>query len=140
MDTETKPRMKTLATCTLPEFLRQTNKIRHAVADFYEECDFGAIMKRIPELTGEETEGELAEKNRKQAKQNLSDVLDVCLDTNAEKTVEIVGLMCFKTAAEASYMTSTEFFNVVFELLGSEEVVSFFTSVANSGLLDMVKP
>ena len=131
--------MKTLATCTLPEFLRQTNKIRHAVADFYDTCDFGGIMKRKPELTGQETDEELAEKIRKQSKQNLSDLLDVCLDTNAEKTVEIVGLMCFKNAQEAAEMSSTEFLGAALELLSNEDVVSFFTSVANSGLLDMVK-
>lgn len=131
--------VKTLANCTLAEFLRQTNKIRHAVADFYESCDFGEIMKRKPVLTGNETEAELADKIRKQSKQNLSDILDVCLDTNAEKTVEIVGLMCFKSPEEAAKMSSTEFLGATLELLSNEDVVSFFTSVANSGLLDMVK-
>lgn len=132
--------MKTLATCTLPEFLRQANKIRHAVSDFYDMCDFGSIIKRKPELTGQETEEELADKIRKQSKQNLSDILDVCLDTNAEKTVEIVGLMCFKSPEEAAEMSSTEFLGATLELLSNEDVVSFFTSVANSGLIDTVKP
>lgn len=138
--TAEQPTMKTLANCTLAEFLRQTNKIRHAVADFYELCDFGTIMKRIPELTGEETEEELAEKNRKQAKQNLSDVLDTCLDTNAEKTVEIIGLMCFKDADEAAAMDAGDFLDVAFSLLSSQRVIDFFTKLASTGLLDMVKP
>lgn len=132
--------LKTLANCTLPEFLRQTNKIRHAVSDFYQECDFGGIMKRIPTLTGEETAEERREKINAQSKQNLSDVLDVCLDTNAEKTVEIVGLMCFKTAEEAAQMDAGEFLDVAFSLLGSQRVIDFFTKLGKSGLIDMVKP
>ncbi|MBR0340743.1 MAG: hypothetical protein IJH64_00560 [Oscillospiraceae bacterium] len=137
---ETATPIKTLANCTLAEFIRQTNKIRHAVADYYADCDLGGIMKRKPELTGSESEEELAEKIRKQSKQNLSDLLDACLDTNAERTVEIVGLMCFKTAEESAKMDVNEFFDVVFDLIGSERVVSFFTKMVSSGLLDMVKP
>lgn len=130
---------KTLANCTLAEFLRQTNKIRHAVSDFYEEVGIGDIMKRIPAIPEGATEDEKSAIIKKQSKQNISDILDACLDTNAEKTVEIVGLMCFKTAEEAATMDTGEFLDVAFDLIGSERVVSFFTKLGSSGLLDMVK-
>lgn len=131
---------KTLANCTLAEFLRQANKIRHAVSDFWDECKIGDIVNGVPVIPADATAEDKENIIRKFSKQKISDILDACLDTNAEKTVEIIGLMCFKSAEEAAQMDASEFFDVAFELLGSERVVSFFTKMASSGLIDTVKP
>lgn len=122
--------IKTLANCTLAEFLRQANKIRKTAADFYKSSGIAEIRKHLPDVTGktkEEAEAMLKEQNAK----NISDILDVCLDTNAEKTIEIIGLFCFKEGNEVNDLTPTDFLGVVIDLISSERVMSFFIKLAN---------
>lgn len=82
---QNKPRMKTLANCTPTEFLRQTNKIRHAAAGFMKETSVLELHKRRPKLTGKETDAEKKAALDKQSRKNLSDMADLLMDTNAEK-------------------------------------------------------
>jgi TusA-related sulfurtransferase len=131
--------MKTLANCTLREFLMQTNRIRHAAADFYKDIGIGTIRKNLPQLTGDETDEEKAEKFKAQSRKNISDIIDRCLEENVDKTIELVGMLCFKTAEEAQDMDSGEFLDVVFDVLTSERVINFFMKLTSSGLIDMVK-
>ena len=131
-----KPKIKTLANCTVKEFLKQANKIRHEVEDLFTVANIKEIRKNIPTFTGEETEEEKAEIIRQQGRKNISDILDNCLEKNVDKTVKVIGLMCFKTEKEAENMEVSEFYDVVFELLGSKRVMDFFTKLVNSGLID----
>lgn len=131
-----KPKTKTLANCTLKEFLKQANKIRHEVEDLFTVAKIKEIRKNIPTFTGKETEEEKAEIIRQQGRKNISDILDNCLEKNVDKTVKVIGLMCFKTEKEAENMEVSEFYDVVFELLGSKRVMDFFTKLVNSGLID----
>lgn len=131
-----KQKIKTLANCTLKEFLKQANKIRHEVEDLFTVANIKEIRKNIPTFTGEETEEEKAEIIRQQGRKNISDILDNCLEKNVDKTVKVIGLMCFKTEKEAENMEVSEFYDVVFELLGSKRVMDFFTKLVNSGLID----
>lgn len=131
-----KPKIKTLANCTLKEFLKQANKIRHEVEDLFTVANIKEIRKNIPTFTGKETEEEKAEIIRQQGRKNISDILDNCLEKNVDKTVKVIGLMCFKTEKEAENMEVSEFYDVVFELLGSKRVMDFFTKLVNSGLID----
>lgn len=131
--------MKTLANCNLKEFLQQTNKIRHKAADFYDIIGISDIKKIMPTFKGDETPEEKAKMMQKQGLKNLSAIIDKCIDENIDATIEIVGLMCFKTPAEAAEMDASEFINVVFELISSERVVNFFTKMAKSGLIDTAK-
>lgn len=131
-----KPKTKTLANCTLKEFLKQANKIRHEVEDLFTAANIKEIRKTIPTFTGEETEKEKAEIIRRQGRKNISDILDNCLEKNVDKTVKVIGLMCFKTEKEAENMEVSEFYDVVFELLGSKRVIDFFTKLANSELIN----
>lgn len=124
--------IKTLANCTLAEFLRQSNKIRKAAADFYKSSGIAEIRKHLPDVTGkteEEAKAMLKEQNAK----NISDILDACLDTNAEKTIEIIGLFCFKEGNEVNDLTPADFLDVVVDLVSSERVMSFFIKLANMG-------
>ena len=50
--------MKTLANCSLREFLAQTNKIRKDAAEFLELTKISKIRQHVPAFTGEETEEE----------------------------------------------------------------------------------
>ena len=131
--------MKTLANCSLREFLMQTNKIRHSIGAFTDIIGLTEIRNTIPEFTGNETENEKREMIRKQGRENLSKIIDRCLDENVDETIKIIGLMCFKTPEEANEMEASEFFDVALEMIGSERVLSFFTKLMNSGLIDMVK-
>lgn len=131
--------MKTLANCTLKEFLQQTNKIRHKAADFYNIIGIADIRKTMPTLTGKETPEEAEKKRIEQGKKNISSIIDKCIDANIDATIEIIGLMCFKTPEEAEKMDATEFIDVVFEIIGSERVLNFFTKMVKSGLIDTAK-
>lgn len=130
-----KPKIKTLANCTLKEFLKQVNKIRHEVEDLFTTANIKEIRKNIPTFSGKETEEEKAEIIRQQGRKNISDILDNCLEKNVDKTVKVIGLMCFKTEKEAENMDVSEFYDVVFELLGSKRVIDFFMRLANSELI-----
>lgn len=128
--------MKTLANCTLKEFLKQANKIRHEAEKLFVAADIAEIRKRTVKFTGEETPGEKEKLITQQAKKNISDIIDNCLDRNVDLTVKVIGLMCFKTEKEAAEMEVTEFYDVAFELLTSQRVMDFFTKLVNSGLID----
>lgn len=130
-----KPKIKTLANCTVKEFLKQANRIRHEVEDLFRVANIKEIRKNIPTFTGEETEEEKAEIIRQQGRKNISDILDNCLEKNVDKTVRVIGLMCFKDEKEAENMEVSEFYDVVFELLGSKRVIDFFIKLANSELI-----
>lgn len=127
--------MKTLANCTTAEFLRQTNKIRKAVADYLKETEILKIRKTLPVFPMDTSEEEKAIIMREQAKQNISDMLDKMLDEHAEKTVEVLALMCFKEGEEAQELEVCDILDVALELLTSERVLSFFTRLMQSGLI-----
>lgn len=135
---ETK-KQKTLANCSLYEFLRQANKIRKVVGDYYTACNFGEIIKRKPEFpvgADEETMQKIAKDFRMK---QISDCLDVCLETNVEKTVEVIGLMCFMDKEEAEKMPANVFMGLALELISSQEVLDFFSKMVRSGMIDTEK-
>ena len=130
--------MKNLANCSVKEFLMQINRIRHEVADLFNAADIKNIRSKMPKFTGKETEEEKAKIIREQGKKNLSEILDNCLEKNVDLTVKVIGLCCFKSEEEAEKMEVSEFYDVVFELLGSKRVMDFFTKLASSDIPNMV--
>lgn len=135
---ETK-KQKTLANCTLYEFLRQANKIRKAVGDYYTECNFGEIIKRKPEFPVGADEATMQKIAKDFRMKQISDCLDVCLETNVEKTVEVIGLMCFMNKEEAEKMPANVFMGLALELISSQEVIDFFSKMVQSGMIDTEK-
>lgn len=129
--------MKTLANCTLKEFLQQINKIKKKAAAFYNVVGIGDIRRTLPEFKGDETPEQRKEMIRKQGMKNISAIIDKCIDENIDATVELIGLMCFKTADEAAEMEVSEFLDVVLETVGSQRCIDFFTKLVNSGLISM---
>lgn len=121
--------MKTIANCTTIEFLKQANKIRHEVEKFLDVTGIMEIRKTAPVFNDTDTPEEKKEKLTKQAKENLNQILDECLEKHAEETVKIIGLACFKTQEEAEQMPVNELFNVAFELINSERVIDIFTKI-----------
>lgn len=129
--------MKTLANCTLKEFLQQINKIKKKAAAFYDVVGIGDIRRTLPVFKGDETPEQRKEMIRKQGMKNISAIIDKCIDENIDATVELIGLMCFKTADEAAEMEVSEFIDVVLEVVGSQRCIDFFTKLVNSGLINM---
>lgn len=127
-----KPPMKTLANCTPVEFLRQTNKIRHATASFVRETGVLELRKRLPDLTGKETDEEKEAAINKQARKNLSDMGDLLMDTNAEKTAELLGMLCFMEPGDVAKAKGIDFLTPALELLNSRPVMDFLLSLARS--------
>ena len=126
--------MKTLANCTTVEFLKQSNKIRHAVSEYLSETKILDIRKNKPAIKDSMSEEEKKAAYREQAKKNISDMLDTALEENAEATTRILALLCFiDDEKEAEKMDPFE----VLDVLMSERVLNFFTRLMSSGLIDM---
>lgn len=120
--------MKTLANCNPVDFLRQTNKIRHAVSGWLNDTGVLEIRKRQPVLTGKEKPEELERKQREQAKKNINDMLDSMLENHAQKTAEVLGLMCFVDPEEVEDAKGFDFLLPAMELLSSKPVIDFLLS------------
>ena len=125
---------KTMANCTTAEFLRQSNKIRHAVAEYLDFTKILDIRKNKPVFTEGMTDDEKKAAIKAQARKNISDMLDCALEENAEATTRILALLCFvDDAEEAEKLDPFELLDVVL----SERVLNFFTRLMASGILDM---
>ena len=125
---------KTMANCTTAEFLRQSNKIRHAVSEYLDFTKILDIRKNKPVFTDGMTDDEKKAAIRVQARKNISAMLDNALEENAEATTRILALLCFvDDAEEAEQLDPFELLDVIL----SERVLNFFTRLMQSGLIDM---
>ena len=125
---------KTMANCTTAEFLRQSNKIRHAIAEYLDYTKILDIRKNKPVFKDGMTDDEKKAAIKAQARKNISDMLDCALEDNAEATVRILALLCFiEDADEAAQLEPFE----VLDVIMSERVLNFFTRLMQSGLIDM---
>lgn len=125
---------KTMANCTTAEFLRQSNKIRHAVAEYLDFTKILDIRKNKPVFTEGMTDDEKKAAIKEQARKNISAMLDNALEENAEATTRILALLCFiDDAEEAEKLDPFELLDVIL----SERVLNFFTRLMQSGLIDM---
>lgn len=123
-----------MANCTTAEFLRQSNKIRHAVAEYLDFTKILDIRKNKPVFTDGMTDDEKKAAINAQAKKNISKMFDNALEENAEATTRILALLCFvDDAEEAEKLDPFELLDVVL----SERVLNFFTRLMRSGLIDM---
>ena len=136
--------MKNLANCKPSEFLKQTNKIRKAVAKWLELTKILEIRKQQPEgiikLTVDMNQEERASallKNRelmeKQVRVNASQMLDAMLDEYPDETLEILGLLCFVEPKDVDNHPMTEYIAAMDELIANQAVLGFFTSLMQLG-------
>lgn len=135
--------MKNLANCKPSEFLIQTNKIRKSVEKWFDVTDIANIRKRIPDYTtapdgatAEERKKvieENAEKERKQAKENLSAILDEMLENHPQETVAILAQCCFIEPEDADNHSMIEYIGALNDLLNSKEVLDFFILLVKLG-------
>lgn len=125
--------MKTLANCTPREFLIQTNKIRKSVANWLELTQIMQIRKAKPEVEASASEEERKAALAKQVRLNLSAILDAILDEHPDETAELLGLICFIEPEDLDKHSMAELLANVADVLNSEEVMSFFISLARLG-------
>lgn len=121
--------MKNLANCSVREFLTQTNKIRKSVANWLSLTQIMEIRKHLPDLPEDVSKEDKDEALKKQAKENLSNMLDAILDKYPEETAEMLGLTCFIEPEDLDNHKMVELFSSFNEMINCEEVISFFTSL-----------
>ena len=136
--------MKTLANCKPSEFLSQTFKIKKSVEkwlDITKVLDIRntapeGIVKITEEMTAEE-KGKALTANRaiieKQARENLSRMLDAMLGEHPEETLELLALICFIEPEEIDNYETRDILGVIGDIMNDEAVISFFTSLIRSG-------
>lgn len=132
--------MKNLANCKPSEFLAQSFKIKKSVQEWLDVTELLEVRKKQPEnlikvdgLSGEARTKAIAENKKKlqeQVKKNLGEILDRMLDTNAEKTLEVLALCCFVDPREVDEHPMSEYLESLGELISDKGVLSFFTSLA----------
>lgn len=143
--------MKHLANCDAVDFLRQTNKIRKSVEGWLKATKVLDIRKKMPKVEAitpdmdEAEKAKITEKNRiktrEQVNKNLSEMLDAALDENAEKTLELLALLCFVEPEDANKHKATEYLKAFGEMIADEDVLDFFTSLMRleqRGIFDTV--
>ncbi len=128
--------MKTLATCTPREFLKQTARIRHLAADWLDATKILDIRKEVPVFPKDATKEEREELISKQVKQNLSKILDAVLDEHPDETLDLLALMCFIEPKDVDNYTVEYFLGAISELLSNKAVISFFTSLVQLGQMN----
>lgn len=116
--------MKNLANCTPLEFLRQTNRIRKAAANWLTLTKVMALRKRAPAA------GDDPEAVRRQIEQNARDILGAVLEEYPRETAELLCLMCFIEPEEMDDHPMRELLGGLSEMLSCREVVDFFISLA----------
>ena len=122
--------MKNLANCSPREFLVQTNKIRKSVEKWLDLTDILNIRKTLPQVDVNASDGDKKKAIEKQVRENLSRILDACLEDHPEETAELLGLLCFIEPEDIDNHRMTELFGSFSEILDSPEVIGFFTSLA----------
>lgn len=127
--------LKTLANCSTTEFLRQANQIRKKAAEYYSACKFKELLAEKPEFPPDTDDAERLQIAKALQRKKIDRLLDICLDENVEGTIEIIGLMCFKTRKETEEMEANVLLGLALDLIASERVLDFLSKMAKSGLL-----
>lgn len=123
--------MKTLANCNNIEFLQQTYKISTAVKEYLEETKILEVRNNIPEAVKKLASEEKKEAMKKVAADNIFEMVRIALEENAEKTLEILGLICF-TDDKESVKADRKIMTEAVSALCDENVLDFFLSLMQS--------
>lgn len=132
---EEKKAWKTLATCSAVEGLKQINKIKKQVEEYYKEIGVSDIRDKYRKLA--ENEPDEAKRDAL-ANQMINDIIDAALDADAEKTIGIVCLLAFLDPSEADTLTLDDVYEIINESLRSRVIMDFFSKLALSARKDTV--
>lgn len=132
--------MKNLATCKPTEFVAQTAKIKDAVANWMEIIDFVGVRAKRPayimipkDATAEEIKGINAQNatiRKKQALNNISELLDNMLAKHPKETLDVLALCCFVEPEHVDDYTIDEYINCIMDMMDSQSVIRFFKLLA----------
>lgn len=126
---------KSIATCSLKDFLLQTNKIRKGVFEYLDETQILEIRKHLPEIPEKASDEEKEKIMRDQGMKNFSEMLDAALEVNIDATMRMIGLLFFTENEDE--INSIEPAEIV-SCIACKRVLDFFLSLKKSGLIDMV--
>ena len=129
--------MKNLSNCKPSEFLKQTFKIKKFVENWLDLTGIMEIRKRMPDIPEDATDDDKKKLTYEQAVKNASAMLDVILGEYPDETLELLGLLCFVEKEDIDNHTIAEYLRAFKELITNEDVVDFFTSLVNLGLIPM---
>lgn len=129
--------MKNLANCKPSEFLKQTFKIKKFVENWLDMTGIMEIRKRMPDIPEDASNDDKKKLTNEQAVKNASAMLDVILGEYPDETLELLGLLCFVEKEDIDNHTIAEYLRAFKELITNEDVVDFFTSLVNLGLMPM---
>lgn len=131
---------KNLANCTPDEFLDQSYFIMDAVEKFMKVNDILGIRDRkveglqeIPADNEEEADRvrkENAKKITAQRMKNVKDILTSMMHTHKSETLELLALSCFIAPEDVNNYTMPFFLRNVGEMISNQDVLAFFTSLA----------
>ena len=130
--------MKNLANCEPIEFLKQTNKIRHAVENWLTVTDIQKIRNRMPPLKEGQTPEERKKDLQTQARKNISAMLDVILEEHPQETVELLGLLCFIEPEHVNDYPVRDYLEAFNDILNDPAVIGFFMSLVKLGQTDIL--
>lgn len=115
------------------EFLKQLNEIRKVADECITEIGIAEIRKRLPVLTGNETEAEKQEKVTQQAKKNISAMLDSALEQHPEATERLLETLLVYDPGE-KHLTGAKFVSRALRELMDDAVIDFLLSAAKLGI------
>lgn len=131
---------KNLANCTPEEFLDQSYLIMDAAEKFMKVNDILGIRSRrveglqeIPKDNEEEADRirhENAKKITAQRMKNVKELLTSMLHTNKKETLELLAISCFIAPEDVNNYTMPFFLRNIGEMISNQDVLAFFTSLA----------
>lgn len=131
--------MKNLANCTPREFMTQTVKIKRAAADWLTKTDIANIRKRMPVIADGLTKKEKDEAFAAQARANISAMFDEIMDKHPQETLDLLALLCFVEPENVDDHPMSDYLTALTEMIGSEAVIGFFTSLVRLGRTGILK-
>ena len=125
--------MKHLGNCSPKEFLRQTNRIRREAERWLDLTKLMRLRRPLPEGLDELDEAARRAAVAERVRESVRGMLDAVLEEHPDETAELLGLMCFIEPEELEAHNMAELIGSLGEMLGSQEIMDFFTSLARWG-------
>lgn len=129
--------LKNLANCYPKEFFVQTNRIRKLVKSWLIDTGVIDLKKTVKELADgvadeigtDSSESEVNAKATKATIDRLDRILEKLLDTDVDKTVELLCYCCFVPPQKANDHEMWEYLESINAMINNEAVLGFFMSL-----------
>ena len=118
---------KTIANCTVEEFLPQAYKIVAEVKRLFEDKKIKAIRAKAPKFSGTETLEEQEKIKEEQGAKNLEEILRVIMVEEPKKMARLLALICFVDEKEMQEYSGIDLMLPVFDVLANPQIINFFT-------------